>query len=242
MSGADRTRSPRRRRRKKVYVTNFLEDTVAVVDVDPTSPTHEPRRPPHRGAQGAMKRLAILVLWLDRGVQRHDADRRPISSTSIAPSTSRSRATAACASPTAAAGRRRAAGHDERAADRVVRHALASRPTRPVDAHRAARPGGSHRDRRRSGPRRRSTYAFILQIERRAPSRSRRGRPSRRPRSSAARSTCIDADPLTPGQNGISVGEEPVAIATDDSGCNEVIANAGSCDMSDRSTSTRRAR
>jgi len=27
--------------RKKVYVTNFLEDTVAVVDVSPTSPTHD---------------------------------------------------------------------------------------------------------------------------------------------------------------------------------------------------------
>ncbi|MBV8762285.1 MAG: hypothetical protein JO257_33650 [Deltaproteobacteria bacterium] len=27
--------------RKKVYVTNFLEDTVAVIDVDPTSPTHD---------------------------------------------------------------------------------------------------------------------------------------------------------------------------------------------------------
>jgi YVTN family beta-propeller protein len=26
--------------RKKVYVTNFLEDTIAVVDVSPTSPTH----------------------------------------------------------------------------------------------------------------------------------------------------------------------------------------------------------
>jgi YVTN family beta-propeller protein len=26
--------------RKKIYVTNFLEDTVAVVDVDPTSPTY----------------------------------------------------------------------------------------------------------------------------------------------------------------------------------------------------------
>ncbi len=27
--------------RKKIYVTNFLEDTVAVIDVDPTSPTHD---------------------------------------------------------------------------------------------------------------------------------------------------------------------------------------------------------
>lgn len=41
-----------------------------------------------------------------------------------------------------------------------------------------------------------------------------------------------DADPLTPGKNGISVGEDPIAITTDSSGCYEVIANAGSCDMS----------
>lgn len=42
----------------------------------------------------------------------------------------------------------------------------------------------------------------------------------------------LDTDPLTPGKNGISVGEDPIAIATDTSGCKEVIANAGSCDMS----------
>jgi hypothetical protein len=41
-----------------------------------------------------------------------------------------------------------------------------------------------------------------------------------------------DADKLTPGKNSISVGEEPIAIATDKSGCHEVIANAGSCDLS----------
>ncbi len=44
--------------------------------------------------------------------------------------------------------------------------------------------------------------------------------------------TVIDADPLTPGVNGISIGEEPIAIQTDDTGCYEVTANAGSCDMS----------
>jgi hypothetical protein len=44
--------------------------------------------------------------------------------------------------------------------------------------------------------------------------------------------TVLDANPLTPGKNGISVGEDPVAIATDKIGCKEVIANAGSCDMS----------
>jgi hypothetical protein len=42
----------------------------------------------------------------------------------------------------------------------------------------------------------------------------------------------LDSDPLTPGKNGISVGEDPVAIATDKVGCWEVIANAGSCDLS----------
>ncbi|MEO7093763.1 MAG: hypothetical protein ABI175_10970, partial [Polyangiales bacterium] len=42
----------------------------------------------------------------------------------------------------------------------------------------------------------------------------------------------LDADPRTPGKNGISVGEDPIAIATDKVGCYEVIANAGSCDLS----------
>jgi hypothetical protein len=42
----------------------------------------------------------------------------------------------------------------------------------------------------------------------------------------------VDADPLTPGTNSIAVGEDPIAIATDRSGCFEVIANAGSCDLS----------
>jgi len=41
-----------------------------------------------------------------------------------------------------------------------------------------------------------------------------------------------DADPLTPAVNAISVGEEPIAIAPDNSGCFEVTANAGSCDVS----------
>lgn len=41
-----------------------------------------------------------------------------------------------------------------------------------------------------------------------------------------------DANLLTPGKNGISVGENPVAIGTDQVGCKEVIANAGSCDLS----------
>lgn len=42
----------------------------------------------------------------------------------------------------------------------------------------------------------------------------------------------LDADPLTPGKNGIAVGVEPIAIAVDDSGCFAVTANAGSCDVS----------
>src|SRR5690606_19566452 len=42
----------------------------------------------------------------------------------------------------------------------------------------------------------------------------------------------LDADPLTPGKNSITVGEDPVAIVTDRAGCYEVVANAGSCDLS----------
>lgn len=41
-----------------------------------------------------------------------------------------------------------------------------------------------------------------------------------------------DADPLTPGSNSITVGEDPIAIVTDRVGCYEVVANAGSCDLS----------
>ncbi len=42
----------------------------------------------------------------------------------------------------------------------------------------------------------------------------------------------LDAAQLTPGKNSISVGEDPIAIATDKVGCYEVVANAGSCDLS----------
>ncbi|HSK05306.1 MAG TPA: hypothetical protein VK932_28855 [Kofleriaceae bacterium] len=42
----------------------------------------------------------------------------------------------------------------------------------------------------------------------------------------------LDADPLTPGKNSISVGEDPVAIHTDSAGCHAITANAGSCDLS----------
>ena len=42
----------------------------------------------------------------------------------------------------------------------------------------------------------------------------------------------LDSDPLTPGDNGISVGSLPIAIATDRDGCYAVTANAGTCDLS----------
>lgn len=42
----------------------------------------------------------------------------------------------------------------------------------------------------------------------------------------------LDADPLTPGNNAISVGEDPIALVTDSRGCFELTANAGTCDMS----------
>jgi hypothetical protein len=44
--------------------------------------------------------------------------------------------------------------------------------------------------------------------------------------------TVLDADPLSPGKNGITVGDEPIAIAADQLGCYMVTANAGSCDLS----------
>lgn len=42
----------------------------------------------------------------------------------------------------------------------------------------------------------------------------------------------LDADALTPGKNAIAIGEEPIAIGSDASGCYQVTVNAGSCDMS----------
>ena len=42
----------------------------------------------------------------------------------------------------------------------------------------------------------------------------------------------VDMDPLTPGINAISVGEDPIAIITDTVGCSAITANAGSCDLS----------
>lgn len=48
----------------------------------------------------------------------------------------------------------------------------------------------------------------------------------------------LDADPLTPGKNALSIGEDPVAIITDKAGCFEVTANAGSCDLSELDVNT----
>jgi len=43
----------------------------------------------------------------------------------------------------------------------------------------------------------------------------------------------LDADPLTLGKNALSIGEDPVALGTDKTGCFEITANAGSCDLSE---------
>ncbi len=74
-------------------------------------------------------------------------------------------------------------------------------------------------------------YAFVLQS---GPGTVAVARFDTKPSSSFSGSdvTIVDADPLTPGDNGISVGEDPIAIVTDKVGCYEVIANAGSCDVS----------
>ncbi|HUS33142.1 MAG TPA: hypothetical protein VMZ53_31790 [Kofleriaceae bacterium] len=76
-----------------------------------------------------------------------------------------------------------------------------------------------------------SWYAFILQS---GPGTVAVARFEAKPAStfSAGDVAIQDADPLTPGKNSISVGEDPIAIATDKIGCKEVIANAGSCDLS----------
>jgi hypothetical protein len=42
----------------------------------------------------------------------------------------------------------------------------------------------------------------------------------------------VNANPLAPGKNSITVGELPVAIGTDKIGCFAVTANAGTCDLS----------
>src|SRR6185312_8252356 len=44
--------------------------------------------------------------------------------------------------------------------------------------------------------------------------------------------TVLDADPLTPGKQGITMGVQPIGLVTDKIGCYEITANAGSCDLS----------
>ena len=74
-------------------------------------------------------------------------------------------------------------------------------------------------------------YALILQSE---PGTIAIARFEAKPSASFAGGevTMLDADSLTPGKNGISVGEDPVAISMDKVGCYAVTANAGSCDLS----------
>lgn len=76
-----------------------------------------------------------------------------------------------------------------------------------------------------------SWFAFILQT---APGTVALAQFATKPSTSFAGGdiSVLDAAPLTPGKNAISVGEEPIAIATDRSGCKVVTANAGSCDIS----------
>src|SRR5262249_53585082 len=44
--------------------------------------------------------------------------------------------------------------------------------------------------------------------------------------------TILDSDSLTPGTNGISVGEDPVGWGGGGGGCKEVVATKGSCALS----------
>jgi hypothetical protein len=76
-----------------------------------------------------------------------------------------------------------------------------------------------------------SWFAFILQT---APGTVALAQFGTKPSTSFAGGdvSVLDAAPLTPGKNAISVGEEPIAIITDPSGCKVMTANAGSCDLS----------
>ncbi len=76
-----------------------------------------------------------------------------------------------------------------------------------------------------------SWYGFVLQSE---PGTVAIARWDTKPASAFAGGdvSILDADPLTPGENGITVGEDPVAMATSKDGCYVVTANAGSCDLS----------
>jgi len=51
-------------------------------------------------------------------------------------------------------------------------------------------------------------------------------------RSVTAGNVVGDSDPLTPGHNGLTLGTEPVSADTTPDGCFLVVANAGSCDLS----------
>ena len=44
--------------------------------------------------------------------------------------------------------------------------------------------------------------------------------------------TVLDADPLSPGKSGITMGVQPIGVVTSTEGCFEITANAGSCDLS----------
>jgi hypothetical protein len=76
-----------------------------------------------------------------------------------------------------------------------------------------------------------SYYAFVLQS---GPGTVALARFETKPATAYAggEAVVLDVDPLTPGKNGITVGEDPIAIVTDRVGCFEVIANKGSCDLS----------
>ena len=113
-----------------------------------------------------------------------------------------------------------------------------SRSVAPADGQTARVPPGQEILSPASNPGQSWYYAFILQS---APGTVGIAQWNTMPSSSFTGDgdvTVVDADPLTPGKNSISVGEDPVALATDKIGCYEITALAGSCDMSSLNINT----
>ena len=160
-----------------------------------------------------MKRAARPISLVARGVQRYDARPRPTQLNLDRPVD----VAFACYGGlriTTAGSDRGSDGHGQRSADRSLRHSARARAAPQHDGPANPPPPGPGRSWARRASPDAAWYAFILQS---GPA------PWPSPRFETKPSTAFgggdvavqDADPLTPGKNSISVGEDPIAIATD---------------------------
>ena len=210
-SVADRTRSPRRRRRKKVYVTNFLEDTIAVIDVVAGRRRRTIASSSASGSEGASEDGSRLLAACSRRVRRHDAQRRPTQLNLDRPVDV---AFACYGGLRVTNGSRRPPIRTSRISAQPIAGCdiRSSAHDRHADAG-AARPGELIAPGARRSPSA-SYFAFILQSEPGTVAIADLAtKPSTSFRAAGVDVIVEDADPLTPGKNGISVGEDPVAIA-----------------------------